>query len=206
MPVHLYGQVAPFEQLPANARRARHRGDRGRRPVPGRYPARSAPRVASARSPPRASTRARTSAPTATPAPSSPTTRSLAEARAPAGRARQPREVPARTFGFNSRLDTLQAVVLRAKLRRLAAWNDQRASRPRRYDELLARAPGRASARDAARQRARLAPLRGAGADRDEVLAPAARGGRRRRHPLPRAGAPDPGDGRVRAAGTADSR
>ena len=30
------------------------------------------------------------------------------------------------TFGFNSRLDTLQAVVLRAKLRRLPAWNDQR--------------------------------------------------------------------------------
>src|SRR5919199_250382 len=46
------------------------------------------------------------------------------------------------TFGFNSRLDTLQAVVLRAKLRRLAAWNDQRRAAAARYDELLADVPG----------------------------------------------------------------
>ena len=30
-------------------------------------------------------------------------------------------------LGFNSRLDTLQAVVLSAKLRRLAGWNAARA-------------------------------------------------------------------------------
>ena len=41
-------------------------------------------------------------------------------------------------LGFNSRLDTLQAVVLRAKLRRLAAWNEDRRRAARCYDELLA--------------------------------------------------------------------
>ncbi len=39
--------------------------------------------------------------------------------------------------GFNSRLDTLQAVVLRAKLKRLPAWNELRRAAARRYDELL---------------------------------------------------------------------
>jgi dTDP-4-amino-4,6-dideoxygalactose transaminase len=41
-------------------------------------------------------------------------------------------------FGFNSRLDTLQAVVLRAKLRRLDEWNEQRQVAARRYEQLLA--------------------------------------------------------------------
>ncbi|XIE77596.1 DegT/DnrJ/EryC1/StrS family aminotransferase [Streptomyces sp. SBR177] len=40
--------------------------------------------------------------------------------------------------GFNSRLDGLQAVVLRAKLRRLAAGNEARRAAAARYDELLA--------------------------------------------------------------------
>jgi dTDP-4-amino-4,6-dideoxygalactose transaminase len=40
--------------------------------------------------------------------------------------------------GFNSRLDTLQAVVLSAKLRRLADWNEDRRRAARRYDEMLA--------------------------------------------------------------------
>jgi dTDP-4-amino-4,6-dideoxygalactose transaminase len=43
--------------------------------------------------------------------------------------------------GFNSRLDTLQAVVLSAKLKHLAKWNEQRRSAAKRYDELLARLP-----------------------------------------------------------------
>lgn len=43
--------------------------------------------------------------------------------------------------GFNSRLDTVQAVVLSAKLRRLEAWNAQRKEAARRYDELLADLP-----------------------------------------------------------------
>jgi dTDP-4-amino-4,6-dideoxygalactose transaminase len=40
-------------------------------------------------------------------------------------------------LGFNSRLDTLQAIVLRAKLRRLAEWNERRREAAGRYDELL---------------------------------------------------------------------
>jgi len=40
-------------------------------------------------------------------------------------------------FGVNSRLDTLQAVVLSAKLRRLAAWNQARRAAAARYDEML---------------------------------------------------------------------
>ncbi|MER5348715.1 DegT/DnrJ/EryC1/StrS family aminotransferase [Kitasatospora sp. NPDC002551] len=41
-------------------------------------------------------------------------------------------------FGFNSRMDALQAVVLRAKLRRLPAWNEARRAAAARYDRLLA--------------------------------------------------------------------
>ena len=40
-------------------------------------------------------------------------------------------------LGFNSRLDTLQAVVLRAKLRRLAGWNAERVAAAERYADLL---------------------------------------------------------------------
>ena len=40
--------------------------------------------------------------------------------------------------GMNSRLDTVQAVVLSAKLRRLAAWNDLRRAAAARYSALLA--------------------------------------------------------------------
>jgi dTDP-4-amino-4,6-dideoxygalactose transaminase len=45
-------------------------------------------------------------------------------------------------FGFNSRLDALQAVVLRAKLRRLERWNELRRQAAARYDELLTAVPG----------------------------------------------------------------
>ena len=45
-------------------------------------------------------------------------------------------------LGFNSRLDTLQAVVLAAKLRRLEAWNEARRRAADRYGELLAGVPG----------------------------------------------------------------
>jgi dTDP-4-amino-4,6-dideoxygalactose transaminase len=43
--------------------------------------------------------------------------------------------------GFNSRLDTLQAVVLNAKLPHLPRWNEARRQAARRYDELLADLP-----------------------------------------------------------------
>ena len=44
--------------------------------------------------------------------------------------------------GFNARMDTVQAVVLNAKLRRLAGWNEQRRQAAARYGELLADVPG----------------------------------------------------------------
>lgn len=43
--------------------------------------------------------------------------------------------------GTNSRLDSLQAVVLTAKLARLKGWNAERAAAAQRYDELLADLP-----------------------------------------------------------------
>ena len=42
--------------------------------------------------------------------------------------------------GMNSRLDTIQAVVLLAKLQRLAEWNELRRTAARRYSDLLANA------------------------------------------------------------------
>ncbi|MBT8160332.1 MULTISPECIES: DegT/DnrJ/EryC1/StrS aminotransferase family protein [Arthrobacter] len=44
--------------------------------------------------------------------------------------------------GFNSRLDTIQAVVLNAKLRRLSAWNGLRQEAAARYAEMLGDVPG----------------------------------------------------------------
>lgn len=44
--------------------------------------------------------------------------------------------------GMNSRLDTVQAVYLRAKLDRLEKWNDLRVRAAARYDSLLAGVPG----------------------------------------------------------------
>ena len=40
-------------------------------------------------------------------------------------------------LGFNSRMDALQAVVLRAKLHRLEEWNERRRQAAARYDDLL---------------------------------------------------------------------
>ncbi len=44
-------------------------------------------------------------------------------------------------MGFNSRLDTLQAAVLRAKLKRLNDWNEARRKAAARYQQLLAGLP-----------------------------------------------------------------
>jgi dTDP-4-amino-4,6-dideoxygalactose transaminase len=52
-----------------------------------------------------------------------------------------PRKYEHPELGFNSRLDTLQAVVLSAKLHRLAAWNEARRVAAGRYDGLLAGIP-----------------------------------------------------------------
>jgi dTDP-4-amino-4,6-dideoxygalactose transaminase len=53
-------------------------------------------------------------------------------------------------LGFNSRLDTLHAVVLSAKLKRLALWNAARRAAAARYDEMLSSIPDvvRPSVRD----------------------------------------------------------
>jgi dTDP-4-amino-4,6-dideoxygalactose transaminase len=53
-----------------------------------------------------------------------------------------PRRYEHSVLGFNSRLDTLQAVVLAAKLRRLDVWNEDRRKAAERYHELLASVPG----------------------------------------------------------------
>lgn len=45
-------------------------------------------------------------------------------------------------IGYNSRLDALQAALLRAKLPNLAAWNEGRRQAAARYRELLAGIPG----------------------------------------------------------------
>ncbi|WP_157357345.1 DegT/DnrJ/EryC1/StrS family aminotransferase [Amycolatopsis nigrescens] len=52
-----------------------------------------------------------------------------------------PRKYEHAELGFNSRLDTLQAVVLSAKLRRLDGWNAARRAAAVRYDALLADLP-----------------------------------------------------------------
>ena len=49
-----------------------------------------------------------------------------------------PRKYVHEVVGLNSRLDTLQAVVLSAKLRRLAAWNEARRQAAARYEAALA--------------------------------------------------------------------
>ena len=53
-----------------------------------------------------------------------------------------PRKYEHDVIGFNSRLDAIQAVVLRAKLDRLAAWNAARAQAAARYEEMLAGTDG----------------------------------------------------------------
>ncbi|MET9397559.1 DegT/DnrJ/EryC1/StrS family aminotransferase [Kitasatospora sp. NPDC002965] len=76
-------------------------------------------------------------------------------------------------FGFNSRMDALQAVVLRAKLRRLPAWNEARRAAAERYDRLLAGLDGITPPRTAPGNEHvwHLYAVRvGAGRDRDALL------------------------------------
>ena len=135
--VDLYGQRAAFDDIrvavagsdvaivedAAQAQGARRHGRRDRHRRDARQP--------------RASTRARTSGRTATPAPCSRWTvrspRTSGRSPTTAATAKYEHRVP----GMNSRLDALQAVVLRAKLRRLEGWNAMRRSAADRYDELL---------------------------------------------------------------------
>ncbi|GAB7181270.1 DegT/DnrJ/EryC1/StrS family aminotransferase [Kitasatospora sp. Ki12] len=77
-------------------------------------------------------------------------------------------------FGCNSRMDALQAVVLRAKLRRLPAWNAARRAAAARYDALLGGLDGLTLPRTAPGNEHvwHLYAVRiGPGRDRDAVLA-----------------------------------
>ena len=66
-------------------------------------------------------------------------------------------------LGFNSRMDALQAAVLRVKLRRLSDWNERRRQAAARYGELAGQ-PGRGRpASRRTRERPRLAPVRDPG-------------------------------------------
>jgi len=51
-----------------------------------------------------------------------------------------PRRYVHEEFGWNSRLDAMQAAVLRVKLKYIEEWNAARRSHAARYDELLAEA------------------------------------------------------------------
>ena len=62
--------------------------------------------------------------------------------------------------GFNSRLDAIQAVVLSAKLKHLATWNEARRQAARRYDDLISGARCCYVAGHTSRKRARLALVR----------------------------------------------
>jgi dTDP-4-amino-4,6-dideoxygalactose transaminase len=52
-----------------------------------------------------------------------------------------PKKYHAEVLGYNSRLDALQAAILRVKLGHLDAWNGRRRELARRYDMLLADLP-----------------------------------------------------------------
>ena len=196
VPVHLYGHPAPMAPILEIAARkglpvledAAQAHGADRRTASAR--ARWATRPASA------SIRARTSAPSAMRAPSSRATACSSKARArsrtmAAGANRYDNLV----LGTNSRLDSLQAAVLRVKLRRLDSWNAER----RRLVRALRRAARRASGpRPAAGSRGRalcLAPLHGPGREARRAAA-ASRGPRhRKRRALPAADPPAAGDG-----------
>ena len=137
IPVHLYGQMAPVEELAPIGPASR----RGRRPgawrAPQRCAAGAAGRIAATSFYPGKNLGAYGDAGAVL------TARRDVAARVRALRnygSERKYEHPA--LGFNSRLDTLQAVVLRAKLARLAAWNATRRAAAARYDELLAGVPG----------------------------------------------------------------
>ncbi|WP_250283790.1 DegT/DnrJ/EryC1/StrS family aminotransferase [Frankia sp. CiP1_Cm_nod2] len=137
IPVHLYGQAAPVEELlPAAAaagavvvedaaqsqgatRHGRHAGTFGAAAGTSFYPGKNLGAYGDAGA-------------------VLTTSAQVAAAARTIGNHGSDRKYVHGRFGVNSRLDTLQAVVLRAKLARLAAWNTARAAAAARYGELLA--------------------------------------------------------------------
>ena len=138
VPVHLYGQMAPMQALADVLRRrddvvvvedaAQSHGARQGRVVP---------REALAGPPGRVSIRVRISARTGDAG--AVLTNDDASARLVRAMRDHGSETKYRheVRGWNCRLDTLQAAVLLAKLRRLRDWNEARAAAARRYDALL---------------------------------------------------------------------
>ncbi|TRW43575.1 DegT/DnrJ/EryC1/StrS family aminotransferase [Georgenia yuyongxinii] len=140
VPVHLFGQVAPMDQLAAvaasagipivedaaqaqGARQAgRSAGTLGRAAATSFYPGKNLGAAGDAgavtTSDPEVADRVRVLA-------------------AHGSRTKYEHEV----IGMNSRLDTVQAVVLRAKLKRLPEWNERRRAAADRYAELLSPLP-----------------------------------------------------------------
>ena len=100
--------------------------------------------------------------------------------------------------GVNSRLDELQAAILRVKLRHLDAQNARRQAIADAYDAAL-RGTSLRRRRDAP-ARPRVPPLRGARAGSCCVAGAAARGGHRHRHSLSEPGASAAGVSRTRRA------
>ncbi|WP_131784762.1 DegT/DnrJ/EryC1/StrS family aminotransferase [Protofrankia symbiont of Coriaria ruscifolia] len=137
IPVHLYGQVAPVEELlPAAAaagvavvedaaqsqgatRHGRHAGTFGAVAGTSFYPGKNLGAYGDAGAVLTSSAQ-------------------VAAAARTIGSHGSDRKYVHSRLGVNSRLDTLQAVVLRAKLARLAAWNTARVDAAARYDEFLA--------------------------------------------------------------------
>ena len=126
MPVHLYGQPADMPALMQVAERHRllvvedccqaHLATCGGQPG----------RLVRRRRRPTASTRRRTSARSATAARSRPPTRTLAARLRRLRNGGQTDRYHHGEFGVNSRLDEMQAAILRARLRGCPRWTDER--------------------------------------------------------------------------------
>ena len=157
LPVHLYGQAADMAALEASRQPARTRDRRRRLSSAPRHrerAARSGPSGSRARS---ASIRRRTSARWATAAQSRRTMRALARRIKRLRNGGQTSRYHHHEAGANSRLDELQAAILRARLPFLAAWTERRRATRAAYRRGLTGAPGRRAAEP--RRRARVSPV-----------------------------------------------
>ena len=104
-------------------------------------------------------------------------------------------------LGTNSRLDTLQAAILRVKLRHLPRWDEERRERVRAYTEALADVPGLRPATRKGGVALRLAPLHRAHAGSRRAPRPPEGPGDRHRGALPETHPPAAGHGGGRRKG-----